>query len=518
MTEGRQILKNSATGVIQFVVVAVLTLICMPVFMNRLGIEAYGIFSVVTIIGNLNFFSTFGLSNALLIYLSSQGKCEESRKDIIVVFMLMAVSAVMVSALLLAFRTSVINFIIPSLSDAVLAETKVLYTSLVFANILLMLGQVGVSVVDSCQKIYITNILQFVYNLIYWLGLILTVSLGFGLKYIGVPLLLAATVWFYLVFWQAKKVWGNMAITTRLLPDLKRLVKKHLSYGVKIFTSGLLGFMVEPLSKILLSVFFGLTPAAYYDIALKIKNHLISIFNKLLYPLFPYIAVAEKGERLNTIISDCSNKLLLGVLYISAVCIFVFPVFVKYWLGGEYNITVLTYITVISVSYMLLSPPMIPIYYYLQAKNHPDKNVYIHLLNVIFNLLTFFVLYNYIGAYAILVSNFMAYFASYLLGLFYMRVYVSYRIARNLKFYLHTLLWILLTAAICTVVKYAVPETIGDIFVYPALITLLFVAFTRRGLLVGPADVAMYIGCLPKVKNMVNRILFTKKQIYDAQA
>ena len=79
MTESRQIIKNSATGVMQFVVVAVLTFICMPVFMKNLGIEAYGIFSVVTIIGNLNFFSTFGLSNVLLIFLSSQGKCEESQ-------------------------------------------------------------------------------------------------------------------------------------------------------------------------------------------------------------------------------------------------------------------------------------------------------------------------------------------------------------------------------------------------------------------------------------------------------
>ena len=76
MTENKQIIRNSATGVMQFVVVAVLTFICVPVFMNNLGIEAYGIFSVVTVIGNLNFFSTFGLSNVLLILLSSQGKSE----------------------------------------------------------------------------------------------------------------------------------------------------------------------------------------------------------------------------------------------------------------------------------------------------------------------------------------------------------------------------------------------------------------------------------------------------------
>ncbi|MBO8438757.1 MAG: oligosaccharide flippase family protein [Bacteroidetes bacterium] len=518
MTENKQIIRNSATGVMQFVVVAVLTFICVPVFMNNLGIEAYGIFSVVTVIGNLNFFSTFGLSNVLLIFLSSQGKCEESQKDIIVISSLMFVSAFIICSILLIFRNPIINYIIPSLPINTFNDTKVLYTSLVLANIFLMMGQVGVSIIDSCQKIYITNMLQFIYNLIYWIGLVITVSLGYGLRYIGIPLFSAAFIWSCLVFWQARKTWGKITLTTSLLPEIKRLVKKHLSYGLKVFISGFLGFLVEPLSKILLSVFFGQTYAAYYDIALKIKNHLISIFNKLLYPLFPYIAGAKPGERLNYIISDCSNKLLLGVLYISAICIFVFPVLVKYWLGIEYNSTVLLYITVISVSYMLLSPPMIPIYYYLQAKKQPEKNVYIHLLNVIFNLLTFFSLYKYLGAYAILVSNFMAYFASYVLGLIYMRIYVRYRVMQNIRFYIHTALWTILVIAISAVIKYFVPETIGDIIIYPAIITGLLIIFTRKGLLISPSEINMYIGCLPKIKNMVNSILFTKKQIYDAQA
>ena len=216
MTESRQIIKNSATGVMQFVVVAVLTFICMPVFMKNLGIEAYGIFSVVTIIGNLNFFSTFGLSNVLLIFLSSQGKCEESQKDIIVISSLMLISAFIICSILLVFRTPIINYIIPSLPINTFNDTKVLYTSLVLANIFLMMGQVGVSIIDSCQKIYITNMLQFIYNLIYWVGLIITVSLGYGLRYIGIPLFSAAFIWCCLVFWQARKTSATRAHRTAI--------------------------------------------------------------------------------------------------------------------------------------------------------------------------------------------------------------------------------------------------------------------------------------------------------------
>ena len=64
MTQKGVLIRNSIFGVLQFVAVAVLTFVCVPIFINRLGEDAYGVFALITILGNLNFFSSFGLNSA----------------------------------------------------------------------------------------------------------------------------------------------------------------------------------------------------------------------------------------------------------------------------------------------------------------------------------------------------------------------------------------------------------------------------------------------------------------------
>jgi hypothetical protein len=54
----RQFLFGSASGVVQLVFIAALAIVCIPVFIAKLGSEAYGVFAVVTLVGNLTVFAT----------------------------------------------------------------------------------------------------------------------------------------------------------------------------------------------------------------------------------------------------------------------------------------------------------------------------------------------------------------------------------------------------------------------------------------------------------------------------
>src|SRR5665647_2519890 len=91
----KQLIKNSFIGVIQLVSTAILILISVPIFIHKLGMELYGIFAIISVIGNLNLLANFGLNGALLVYVAKQGKCRESDHDIIVaqiiMFMLAAI-------------------------------------------------------------------------------------------------------------------------------------------------------------------------------------------------------------------------------------------------------------------------------------------------------------------------------------------------------------------------------------------------------------------------------------------
>lgn len=509
MTQKKVLIKNSAFGVLQFIAVAVLTFLCVPIFINRLGVDAYGVFALVTVLGNLNFFSSFGLNSALLVFLSKQGKTEESQRDIVVVLFSTIIIASMLCGLLYIFKTPIIENIF-SVPPQYLHSSNSLYDYLLLANFFLIVGQVGFSIIDALQKIYISNIIQFIYNLIYWIGLIIVVVSGGGLDIVGLPLLLAAVVWFVLVFWKARSLWGSFALTQPLRPHFKRVFKKQFSYGAKIFTAGFCGFFLEPLSKILLSNFVGINLVAYYDIALRVKHQVAGLFQKAAYPLFPYISEQPKTPELNERIVDISKKMQVLVVFVSLLIIFTFPILVKLWLGNEYNTITLIYIVIISVSYILFSPPILPIYYYLQSKNMADKNVYMHLGAVLTNILVFFLVYKFTGAYSILVSNTISIFFTYILGIFYMKRYSDMCILKEIKYYMTILLWSAMVFAVCSILKiYIIPETIFDIIIYPLLTILILVIFVRVGLLINRADVERYLGTMPKIKNKV--ILLIKK-------
>ena len=109
MTQKKVLIKNSLFGIIQFIAVAILTFLCVPIFINRLGVDAYGVFALITILGNLNFFSSFGLNSALLVFLSKQGKTEESQRDIVVVLFSTIAIAFLLCSMLYTFKTPIIE-------------------------------------------------------------------------------------------------------------------------------------------------------------------------------------------------------------------------------------------------------------------------------------------------------------------------------------------------------------------------------------------------------------------------
>lgn len=508
MTQKKVLIKNSLFGVLQFIAVAILTFLCVPIFINRLGIDAYGVFALITILGNLNFFSSFGLNSALLVFLSKQGKTEESQRDIVVVLFSTIVIAFLICSMLYILKTPIIENIFAVPAEYIQSSSK-LYDYLLAANFLLIVGQVAVSIIDAMQKIYISNIIQFVYNLIYWLGLIIVVLSGGGLDIVGIPLFASALVWFILIFWKARSSWGSFKLSQPLRPHFKRILIKQFSYGAKIFTAGFFGFFLEPMSKILLSNFCGINLVAYYDIALRIKHQVAGVFQKAAYPLFPYISEQPKSPELNEKIADMSKKIQLLVVFVSLLILFTFPVLVKLWLGEEYTTISLIYIIVITVSYILFSPPILPIYYYLQSKNMADRNVYMHIGAIVVNIVVFFCFYKYTPLYAILISITLSVFYAYMLGVFYMKKYTDFNVKLEAKYYTKILFWIIFAVAICFAVKsYIIPQTLFDIIVYPLLIIITFIIFTKLGMLINKDDLERYLGLMPKVKNIASKILF----------
>ena len=439
MVTNKTLINNSLSGLVQLIITALITFICIPVFINKLGVELYGVFAIVSVIGNLNIFANLGLNTSLIKYISEQGKCPDSENDIF--SSLLIIGVIIIPITILAFILNRFLLIdVLNIPIQYYEQTKTLLFSLLISNFLLIVGQILTAVLDALQKIYLTNFAQLIYSIIYWGGIICVTSLGYDLESIGWAVFTAAASWFLFVIGSFYVYWGPIK-PYKLRQQFIPVAKKQLLFGGKVYTSGLIGFCNEPLFKIIVSNIFGMHVVAYLEIALKVRVQLTSIFSKLTMPLLPYLSQLTDKQSMAKLIKDLTSKLFLLVLPVCGMLSVGCEEIVSLWLRTDiFNYTI--FIIGLVVPYLIFSPLTLPIYIYLTAKGHPGKTVVFQSLSVVINICVFFMLYKFTNEYTIIISNILSYFVSYLLGLYYQKKYLAIHYQMNRSYILKILILI----------------------------------------------------------------------------
>jgi len=423
------LIKNSLSGIIQIVVNMILVFITLPVFIKMLGIDLYGIFSLVLVIGSLNTFTNLGLNNALLKYIAEQGRSVESNIDIVVAILIIILFVTPFTVIAIVFKNFVLLNIL-SIPFEFLQSTSNLFIWVLFSNFILMLGQVFKSILDGLQKIYVSSLLQVLYNILYWGLILIAVLLGYSLNGIGIAIFIASIFWFIFTVGSALKFWGKI-ILPKFSKNVKVSAKKQLSYGLKIYSSGLISFLYEPLTKILASHFLGVSAVAFYDIALRLRWQLWGLISKIFYPLFPFIAEQQDYSRIRKYVHDLEQKAIVLIIPIIVLAIFIMQPVISLWIGNNVEIIATTAIFIIT-AHLIGSSTVIPNYQFLMAKDHADKTIVLQLSNVFFNVLFFLSTVYFIGYYALIVGNVAAILSSFLLSLYYQNKYLNSLIFDNI--------------------------------------------------------------------------------------
>ena len=320
MVKKKTLVNNSISGVALLVVTALLTFVCIPIFINKLGTELYGVFALVTVIGNLNIFTNIGLDVALTKFIAEQGQGEESNKDIITSLLLSSSLVILVSSLAYCFRFFLLRSVL-QIPGIYITQAEGLMNLLLIANGILLIGQTFTSMLHALQRIYLSNLLQLIYSSIYWIGTIIVVSLGYKLPTVGVVMLIAAILWLLLSICYSTLYWGSLKVDYSGR-DLKRHAHKQIVFGLKVYTSGIISFFNEPLFKIIISHFFGMSVVAYYEIAIKVKNQINGLFHKMTIPLYPYLSQLTDKEFMATLIKDLTKKIFLLTLPVCLMLLF----------------------------------------------------------------------------------------------------------------------------------------------------------------------------------------------------
>ncbi|MDR0989122.1 MAG: oligosaccharide flippase family protein [Prevotellaceae bacterium] len=445
MVQKKTLVRNSISGAVQLSVTALLTFICIPIFIGKLGTELYAVFGLVSIIGNLNLLTNIGLDSTLTKFLAEQGRGKESNQDVITALLFSTTLITLISLGVYLCRFFLLREILHIPRQYVLPAERLL-SLLLIANGILLVGQTLTSMLHALQRMYLSNLLQLFYSVIYWLGTIVVVSMGYGLPAVGVVMLLAAVLWMVCniasvsIYWKSVRAEYSWHI-------FQTHARKQIGYGIRIYTSSLISFFNEPLIRILLSHLFGLNVVAYYDIAIRVKTQLMGLFHKIVIPLYPFISQLTDREFLALLVKDLTKKLLLLSLPVAVLLLFTCYPIVTLWIGQDVWLYT-AFIIGIVVPFILCSPPTIPIYYYLMSKGHPQKTIVFQLFTVVCCLLLFFLFYPLMGVYALLLANALECVGSFLLGIHYQSKYqgITYRRPRWLKARKYLLLGLLYAA------------------------------------------------------------------------
>ncbi|GIK61340.1 MAG: oligosaccharide flippase family protein [Ignavibacteriota bacterium] len=426
----KKLLWSSITGTFQVILNTVLIFIVIPVFISTLGLHSYSIFSLLLLFNNLNVFMNLGLNTSLIKYVAEQGRSQQSNYDIAVSFSLLFIVLIPISTAAIFFTEFFLSNVFNISQVYITSGTTLLFNAIIISNCFLLLGQIFSAVLDAQQKVYLNNAALILYNFLYW-GLILLSLLKFpGFTAISISILTATIVWFVVVYILFKKTWGSFKLRG-VRKNFLITAKKQLSYGVKLYLSGSISFFHEPLTKLLISHFVGLTEVAFFDIAIRLKNQLWNLTSRVFYPLFPFISQLSDKEKIRKLIHTVEQKTAFLIIPIVCIVIYVSKPFVEIWIGNDVEVISVSMIS-ITVAY-LLAVIVVPVYQYLMAKGYPGKTIIIQILNVIVNTCLFFLTLPWIGYNAAVISSVGSILSSFTLTLYYQKKYLNSLILDNFK-------------------------------------------------------------------------------------
>ncbi|HAV23283.1 MAG TPA: hypothetical protein DCX46_07280 [Bacteroidetes bacterium] len=416
------LVKSTATGALQLIVSTLLVFITIPTFVGKLGVEVYGVFSIVALVGNVNTFTNLGLNAALVRFLAQQGKSRQSDHDILASLIILLVILLPLTAAGYIFREAILLNIF-NIPFRLIVDAEWLFVAMLVSNVFLLSGQIFAAILESMQKVYLTNIYQTLNNAVYWGLILVALSLGYSLQGVAVATLLSTLVWFCIVVASSLRAWGGLSISG-FASNGVRAAKKQLRYGLQIYSGSVISFLYEPLTKILVARFLGVTEVGLFDIGVRARNQVMGMVGKLVYPIYPLLSQESNPERVRDIVHDVEQKILYAVLPLVGIVLLTSKPLISMMFDSHVDTIAITVACVVS-AYLLGSFTVTPNYQYLLAKGYASKTVLLQAINVVVNAGAFFLFLPWLGYYAVVAANVAAILTSCGVSVYYQHRYLN---------------------------------------------------------------------------------------------
>lgn len=336
-----KIVSNTIINGISFVFTIAVGFILIPLFLSRIGKEAYGLYSILLILsakGLLSFFD-LGFEGALIKFLSSSLAKKNYIKTIkflyngLIFYMLIGL---LISILFFSFSKVLIENVFKISSDLKIIGINIfeLYSIQLTIQFISIALNAGLKAKEKFNLLAGINLVFIVLNLfLVYLILHNKYDLILFIVYQNILMALRTIVELIIIYWiyNVKKPFCRI--------DLKYIL--HIAnYARYLFLSKIIGFVYNYIDKFLISILLPINNLANYNIMAKIPDsirNIQSILNSTIVPIASSMHATKEKSLIQTLLTYGTRYMVIIILPIVVVSILLIKPFITTWVGPEFT-------------------------------------------------------------------------------------------------------------------------------------------------------------------------------------
>jgi O-antigen/teichoic acid export membrane protein len=327
-----RLISNATVSVVQTLISGAVLFLLYRYLIAHLGTEQLGLWSVILASTSVARLSDMGLTGSVVKFVARYRALQEDDQAAEVV-QTAAISIALVMAVLVLAVYPLLDVVLRlAIPVASMAQAMSILPWAVFSLWLSSVGGVFQSGLDGCQRMDIRNILMIVGNVFFLMAAIWLVPhyglLGLAVGQVVQGLLLTVASWLVL---------RHQLTTLPWLPVhwSKAKFKEIFSYAVNFQINSIAILLFDPITKLLMSRYGGLSSAAYYEMASQLVVKLRALLIAANQALVPAVAELHETspEKVRELYLNAYRLLFFVAVPFYATILIALPMVSVLWIG-----------------------------------------------------------------------------------------------------------------------------------------------------------------------------------------
>ncbi len=328
-----RIAVNVASSVVQVVVTGIVYFFVYRVLVIKLGIELLGVWSLIIATASISNLSNLGFNSAVVKYVAeynAKGEADRINRLIYTSIISISIFFLALGALIYLFAFFFIDRVIDQEYKALaLRILPISLTGLFFYTT----GNVLTSGLEGLQKNYIRNFAFAIASVFYLLLAIFMIPAS-GLAGLAVAQVIQTIVVFIISYYYLKRSVSGFGIKSFKWD--REVFRELFAYGYKIQVISICQMLTDPVTKILVSRFSGLTTLGFYEMASRVITQLRQIIagmDQVTIPIVSHFQQTDKST-VRLIYEKGFSFIVFIVFPLFAAIILFTPYLSRIWIGN----------------------------------------------------------------------------------------------------------------------------------------------------------------------------------------